>query len=233
MAEPWRIHVVVFDLDDTLYPERDYVLSGFSAVDQWLATHCGVAGFSERAQTLFSAGHRGRIFDTALAQLGQPVTPARIAELVDVYRQHDPTLRLFPDAETVLRQAASDFQFALITDGYRLPQEKKITALNLTASIPCRIVTDALGREFWKPSLEPYRRVMAHYRGEAENYVYVADNPHKDFIGARRLGWKTVRVRRQGCEYSNYEPTPDEKADVDIPSLLDLMPLLVPARHTR
>ena len=30
-----KLEAVVFDLDDTLYPERSYVLSGFSAVADW------------------------------------------------------------------------------------------------------------------------------------------------------------------------------------------------------
>ncbi len=231
MDEPWRIRVVVFDLDDTLYPERDYVLSGFAAVDRWLVAQCGVIGFYERAHALFSAGQRGRIFDEVLTQLGLPAAPARVAELVDVYRQHVPALRLFSDADAVLQQIAHGFQLALITDGYRVAQEKKIAALALTARIPFCVVTDALGREFWKPSPEPYRRVMAHYGGQAEGYVYVADNPRKDFIGARRLGWKTVRVRRPGCEHSEYEPTAEESANVEIPSLLNLIPLMVPVRY--
>ncbi len=29
------IKAVVFDLDDTLYPEKDYVMSGFSAVAEY------------------------------------------------------------------------------------------------------------------------------------------------------------------------------------------------------
>ena len=31
------LHAIIFDLDDTLYPERDYVLSGFRAVAQTYA----------------------------------------------------------------------------------------------------------------------------------------------------------------------------------------------------
>ena len=40
---------IVFDLDDTLYPERDYVLSGFKAVASWAEARLGVpslGGFS-------------------------------------------------------------------------------------------------------------------------------------------------------------------------------------------
>ena len=35
-ADRWPVHTVVFDLDDTLFAERDYVLSGFRAVDEWI-----------------------------------------------------------------------------------------------------------------------------------------------------------------------------------------------------
>ena len=40
--------VVTFDLDDTLYLERDFVRSGFAAVGAWLATERGYAA-SRRA----------------------------------------------------------------------------------------------------------------------------------------------------------------------------------------
>ena len=37
MARPLTIQAVVFDLDDTLYPERDYVRSGYRVVARHLA----------------------------------------------------------------------------------------------------------------------------------------------------------------------------------------------------
>ena len=51
----------------------------------------------------------------------------------------------------------------------------------------------------------------------ASVYLYVADNPVKDFAAPRQLGWVTVRVRRPcGLQYAveNAEVTPDcEMAD--------------------
>ena len=82
--------VVVLDMDDTLFLERDYVLSGFAAVDAVVAKEHGLKGFSECAWRLFCAGLRGRIFDEALKEMGVELQSASVAELVVVYRSHLP-----------------------------------------------------------------------------------------------------------------------------------------------
>ena len=68
MREFHAIHTVILDLDDTLFPEGAFVLSGFAAVDQWLRTEKGVEGLPQ-ATALFARGERGRIFDQVLAEL--------------------------------------------------------------------------------------------------------------------------------------------------------------------
>ena len=81
--------VVVFDLDDTLFPERQYVLSGFRAVDAWLREAKGLDGFYDRATALLDAGSRGNIFDFALATLGCRGAKALTDTLVKIYRDID------------------------------------------------------------------------------------------------------------------------------------------------
>lgn len=228
MRDRWPVHTVVFDVDDTLYLERDFVLSGFAAVDAWLSRERGILGFGERACRLFAEGSRGRIFDAVLAELGQPACPAEVEQLVAVYREHEPVLALQPDAAAALDWAERSFHLALITDGVAAVQSRKIRALGLEPRVGCRIVTDEWGREFWKPSPEPYRRVMERLPGAASGYVYVADNPRKDFLAPRALGWRTVRIRREGGEHTSYAPTAAEEAEVEITSLLELQELLRP-----
>ena len=80
------VRCVVFDVDDTLYLERDYVLSGFSAVDSWVATELGVTGLAEHAWSLFEAGRRGDIFDAVFAHLR--IDPVHVPRMVEVYRAH-------------------------------------------------------------------------------------------------------------------------------------------------
>ena len=105
--------VFVFDLDDTLYLERDYVLSGFRAVGRWLPSNCGwsdfdAIAFSERCCELFRSGQRGNIFDLALQQetsnsrlvWQRPV----INDLVHAYRSHRPTIRGKRHASVIVDQ---------------------------------------------------------------------------------------------------------------------------------
>lgn len=229
MTEPWPVHTVVFDMDDTLFPEREYVLSGFKAVDSWLAEKQGVFGFHARAERLFSAGRRGWIFDEALAELGCPAGTSWVPEMLTVYRQHQPAIALTDDATEILDWSAQRFRLALISDGYLEVQRGKSGALGLSRWISCQVFSDEWGREAWKPSERPFREVMTRLPGEPSGYVYVADNPRKDFIAPRRLGWRTIRLRRPGGEHVDYEAQSEEAAERDVTSLRQLRGILAPA----
>ena len=116
-----------------------------------------------------------------------------------------------------------------MTDGYADVQERKIEALGLAQRIGCRILTDVLGRSFWKPSAEGFHRVMAVLPGSAEGFVYVADNPRKDFIAPRALGWRTARIRRAGGEHERYVASAAESADCELGFLTELRNFLIPS----
>ena len=199
--------VIVFDLDDTLYPEADFVRSGFQAVDLVLQSR-GISGFHLHANTLFQEGLRGKIFDAALVKLGAPATPELIGELVNIYRSHLPRLTLFPDARWALDYFGQHSKIALLTDGFAAVQRNKVQGLGLGNTFAAFIYTDELGRDAWKPSPTPFLKIaaMLEMQDTMESLVYVADNPTKDFIAPNQLGWTTVRVRRSGGEYSALEP---------------------------
>lgn len=225
MDSPWPIHTLVFDLDDTLFAESEFVRSGFRAAGAWLWQNKRRAGFADEAERLFAAGHRGRIFDEALARLGEPANLPLVQQLVEVYREHAPKLTLLPDAREVLGWAGSRFRLALISDGFLGVQERKLAALGIEGCFALAILTDGIGREFWKPSPEAFRRVALQLPGPAEGFVYIADNPRKDFIAPRALGWKTVRIRRQNGEHESYEPTASEAAHAEIKDLREIVAL--------
>lgn len=224
-----RDTVFVFDLDDTLTSERDYCLSGFLAVGQYLALRYQVQGFTETASTLLASGRRGMIFNEALDQLGFGELSPHIPELVEVYRDHIPSIVLYEDAEQVLRHLRSTgHPTAIITDGYLMAQRRKIAALGLDELVDYALCTDELGREHWKPSPVPYQRIMERFSTCCSQFVYVGDNPHKDFITARRLGWKTYQIQRPDAVHPHSPPTPDHAADQVI---TDLSRLLEPPEH--
>jgi len=215
--------VVVFDLDDTLYPERDFVRSGFQAVDRWLVSHKAVRGLFELAWQLFEAGERGRIFDQALPRLGLAAAPELISQLVAVYRDHEPAIELAPEAADLLAWLRERGPLALLTDGDHGTQQRKVEALGLAGYCQPIVYTDAFGREHWKPSPKGFLALQDRFGLAAERFVYVGDNPAKDFRAPRALGWRTVRLRRPGGEHALASPASAlDDADCAITSLTDL-----------
>lgn len=198
------IRAVVFDLDDTLFPERQFVLSGLKAASDWLERECGVSGLFDEAERLFARGCRGKIFNVALQSMGLPVSESLVTHLMLVYREHTPRLTLFEDAAEALVELKGSYRLGLLTDGFAAVQRNKVAALGVTPLLDAVVYSDDLGRTAWKPSPVPYERV-AHLLNVPNGpaCLYVGDNPQKDFIGARHLGWRTVRIRRPGTEHND------------------------------
>ncbi len=188
--------VIVFDLDDTLYLERDFVRSGFRAAAMWLQQEIGLPGLETRCLELFADGHRTHVFDIALRELGAGDDGGLVARLVEVYRTHMPTISLAGDAERYLRQRPDNRRYALITDGPAATQMAKIRALDLERRLDHVICTGAWGSGFDKPHPRAFQALEAWSGTAAQHLVYVADNPSKDFVTPKARGWWTVQIRR-------------------------------------
>lgn len=185
----------VFDLDDTLYLEREYVRSGFIAVDRWLSRHLGLDGFFENAWELFETGIRYYIFDLVLKQFNI-FSVELVQTLVKVYRCHLPDITLLPDAKHFLERQRSD-TLAMISDGHSEAQWLKIRALELEKYFGRIIVNDNKGKAFWKP--HPWSYLCVQGDMPPECCTYIGDNPSKDFDVPLKLGWRpSIRIRRKG-----------------------------------
>lgn len=189
--------VIVFDLDDTLYLERDYVRSGLRAVGRWASTALGMDGLGEVMRARFEAGARSHIFDDSLQEMGLTPSPPIIARMLATYRQHRPDICLAPDAERFLARRDGRTGFAVITDGFLDAQRRKIRALGLYGrGIHLGICTDKWGRECWKPNPRAFEHVEQIFGRLGGSLTYVADNPSKDFTAPRSRGWRTVQIAR-------------------------------------
>ena len=219
--------VVAFDLDDTLYLEEDYVMSGFRAVDAWLRRRRGVDGLYRAAGRLHEAGVRGRVFDLALAELGHPPDPALVRRMVRIYREHAPDIRLLPDARVCLhRLRRAGTPLALVTDGPKDAQRRKLSALLVEPFFRHIVISDKLGPGLSKPHAAPFLAVTAAFPDEGTRFVYVGDNPVKDFATPRGLGWTTVRVRREKGQYAALEAPPPFAPHAEVGALTELEALL-------
>lgn len=186
---------VVFDVDDTLYLERDYVRSGFHDVGEHLERTHGVSGFGEVAWDAFRDGVRGSTFDHTLGTLGVEPTSELIRELVAVYRSHAPRIDPLPDAHSLLVELQRmGIELGVVTDGPAVSQRAKVVALGLEQYTDAIVVTEEHGTG--KPDPRVFATAARAMKVASTDLVYIADNPTKDFAGPRSLGWVTVRVRR-------------------------------------
>ena len=188
------MNVVTFDLDDTLYSERDYVASGLRAAGDELDKRVGLQGSGEALWQAWCATGGREVFQTLLARVGLPDTQW-LPLLQNVYRNHRPQLQLRPgvlDVISGLRKTGH--LLALISDGSADAQRRKWQSLDIAKLFSAVLFTDDKGREYWKPNswaFEEIERILPR----ANHYVYVADNIEKDFIAPNQLGWITVRLR--------------------------------------
>lgn len=212
---------MLLDLDDTLYPERDFARGGFRAAAALLSSRLDRSSdeLFEWLWQQFERGVRGSIFDGVLTELNVPHDTTLIDELVRAYRSHEPQLTLFADANRLLDLLWPRYGIGLLTDGPADVQRRKVKALGLQCRVESIVYSDDFGREHWKPSPIPYLELLRKMHIDPSHAVYVGDNPKKDFVGARRLGLQTVRIRRPNTEYGHLDALPGYEADHEITSL--------------
>lgn len=219
--------VLVVDVDDTLYPEKEFVYSALRATGLRAKSIFGIDGVGEVAIELFDSGNRGNIFQLALAHCGINQPPQnQISDLIWSYRNHHPgRLQWFSDAADFVRTyIEKGGRVAAITDGYMPTQLYKTEALKLSELASPIVFSEELGRDCWKPSPRPYEVVMDRL-GRDSHFVYVGDNPVKDFFSAKALGWTTVRVRRLGGEhYMRSPPDTAHAPDLEVSDFTELAP---------
>jgi putative hydrolase of the HAD superfamily len=223
---PFR--AVLFDLDDTLYPERDYVSSGFRAIGEWAEERLGLSQVLVRAelQSLFDAGFRRDAFQWWLADKGFP--EGLLAEMTRIFRAHTPRISLRPEAILLLDSLkAASLRLGLVTEGRRAVQDAKISALGLDRWMQAMVVLGEEDTENWKPSTVPFERALAMLSIAPADSVYIGDNPQKDFRGARALGMRAIRIRYPDGAHAEEEPAePEDAPDQELKDLSGLYGLL-------
>lgn len=226
-----KLAAIVFDLDDTLYPERSYVLGGFAAVARHLHQTRGLNPeglYAELAQ-LYEAGVRRDTFDR-LCRKHSVLGADAVAELIEVYRHHRPEIALHDDARLFLDRFREEVALGMVTDGWLPSQTRKVEALGIAPYFRAIVYSDALGREYWKPSRRPYEVCLDRLNLRPEEALYVGDNPHKDFTGALGLGMRCVRVVRPDGEYTRL---PGPPGVLQVTNLAELEPLVLEWMHSK
>ena len=223
------IRALLFDLDDTLYEEKQFVNSGFNKVAGFVENKFKIDKdfFYKILINIFNEGKRGNIFNIALERVNIIFDEDIIRSIVKIYREHNPNIELDKNIRSLLIKLRRIYSLGIITDGYFKVQKKKVQALRLEEMFDSIIYTDEYGREYWKPNVFGYKLALKELKDLLpEEAVYIGDNPYKDFIGAKKVGITTVRVINHNREYSNIKLDKEYEADYEIRELHEIINVL-------
>lgn len=185
---------VAFDLDDTLYKEIDFLRSAYREIARKVEAETSLHGVYENMMQVYQSGED--VFQNLVDQTRGAVSKD---ELLEMYRNHIPDIHLNEDAKACLESLyKAGVPMGIITDGRSYTQRNKIKALGLEKWIPDEnwIISEEIGSE--KPDQRNYLVVEHKYLGY--EYIYVGNNPKKDFKGANELVWLTICLLDSGDE---------------------------------
>ena len=211
----------VFDLDDTLYSERDYSKSALTFAGSLIADLFGL--FDSSKQLLILLDEKASLpIDSYWAKTLLPEVAKK--QVIAGMNAHIPDISLYPDAARVLSKLRqSDSGFGIVTDGRSVTQRAKLRALNC---LDAKYIS--ISEEAGLPKTDIRRFKNFATRFPAKRYVYVGDNPAKDFFAPNQLGWHTIMLSRRAdnIHLQDREFTPAFTASRTIASLDELLSAL-------
>jgi putative hydrolase of the HAD superfamily len=180
--------LLVFDLDDTLYKEVDFLQSGYRFI-------CDTFQLDDAVYQGMIKGYfeKKNVFQELLDQYALPIS---LKELIELYRLHEPNISLDPSTKSTLDDLfqMEHVALALLTDGRSATQRNKIKALGIESYFKEMIISEEFGSE--KPNPANYLYFSEKYPDF--HYYYIADNIQKDFISPNQLAWETICLKDNG-----------------------------------
>ena len=182
------LKAIIFDMDDTLYGEKEYVRSGYREISKVIPQ---VERAEEKLWQLFE--EKKPAIDELLKQEGLESEEIKKACL-HAYRYQDPGIHLYPGVEQLLKDLrAQGYLLGVITDGRPEGQRAKIKALGLENLVDEIIVTDEFGgAEYRKPNTIAFETMRKRLGVSYKQMCYVGDNINKDFIAPQQLGMRSI-----------------------------------------
>jgi len=182
---------IVFDLDDTLYKEIDFVKSAYNYINNYIKSRYNI-DLSLHIHECVEDGIN--FFDLIKSRLNQNQS-FPIEKYLELYRFHYPEINLSNDTVKFLNKISNkNIDFSIITDGRSISQKNKIKALGLVDLAKNIIISEETG--FEKPHLNNFKILDRIYSNK--KLIYIADNTSKDFLAPNSLNWDTICLINNG-----------------------------------
>jgi putative hydrolase of the HAD superfamily len=210
----------VFDLDDTLYPEKDYVRSALMYLGAEVERVFGEVHFTDLLLDLWLQGVEDPI---AQGWLQRAVPDTARTPIIDAMRAHVPSIALSVGASALIGHLRRLNQaYAIVTDGRSITQRAKIAALGCNDA---KFIS--ISEEAGLSKLDPKRFMAVATIFPPGKINYVGDNPAKDFFAPKQLGWATIMLdhKGQGVHSQCLPNDPAYHPDQVVADLIELLPL--------
>ena len=219
---------VLFDLDDTLIEEDNFIQSGYRKIAEYLVQQYGFQpqGLYEELYALYLDDAKN-VFNRIMEVHGVTYTNENIMELVQLYRTHLPEITFYEDVIPVLSALRQkNIKLGIISDGYYETQKNKLSVLGANTFFDKIIITDELGRDYWKPDPRSFLMMRDCFGLDFSEMIYVGDNPEKDFYIGLKYPILTVRINRETSIYRNRTYKDGVKEKIEISTLEELLQLI-------
>ena len=219
------VKAVVFDLDDTLYMENEFVEYGLKNAANVAETVYGIVNANEKIRSLYQES-KVNVFDRLVNAETIKDKEIAVAGLVKAYRNCEPkNLHCNPGVLDLLKTLKKKgVRTGIITDGFADVQKSKIKALGIQEYIDEIVITDELGGvQCRKPNPIGFEKMLKMLDVKPQEMVYIGDNPNKDFAIKKYLPIITARVDVPNGIYRNSEYLYGIKPDIIVKQIGDIL----------
>lgn len=193
-----NVKVIVFDMDDTLYGEKEYVRSGYHEISKILPQ---IENAEEKLWNYFE--QKKSAIDELLVSENCYSEELK-QKCLDVYRNQKPNIHLYTGVEDMLEKLKKQgYKLGMITDGRVEGQRAKIEVLKIEEYFDKIIITDELGGiEYRKPNSKAYDLMKDYFKCDYHEMIYIGDNLNKDFIYPEKVNIKSVYFKNRDGLYA-------------------------------
>ena len=219
------VKAVIFDLDDTLYMENEFVEYGLKNAANGAETVYGIVNANEKIRSLYQES-KVNVFDRLVNAETIKDKEIAVAGLVKAYRNCEPkNLHCNPGVLDLLKTLKKKgVRTGIITDGFADVQKSKIKALGIQEYIDKIVITDELGGvQCRKPNPIGFEKMLKMLDVKPQEMVYIGDNPNKDFAIKKYLPIITARVDVPNGIYRNSEYLYGIKPDIIVKQIGDIL----------
>lgn len=181
---------IVFDLDDTIYKEIDYMKSAYNHITRMILKSLG-QDFTCLINDCLK--QRSSLYDEMIKV--KPDLDLSLSKYLHLYRYHEPNINLSKRTKELFKELdLRSCNYSIITDGRSITQRNKIESLKLTNKVQSIVISEETG--FEKPDENNFIIIQNTYKNS--DFIYVGDNTNKDFIAPNKLGWRTICLLDNG-----------------------------------